>query len=142
MSGEEPARGLIDTNIVIQLARLDPTDLPEALVISTVTLAELSAGPHHTDDPLERARRISVLQHAESTFDPLPFDADAARAFGRVAAAVLAAGRKPRRRIADLMIASIAAVNDLPLYTTNPDDFAGLDGLLDVVAVRPPRTPA
>ncbi|MFD0747489.1 hypothetical protein ACFQ1L_41010 [Phytohabitans flavus] len=82
------------------------------------------------------------MQHAESTFDPLPFDADAARAFGRVAAAVLAAGRKPRRRIADLMIASIAAVNDLPLYTTNPDDFAGLDGLLDVVAVRPPRTPA
>lgn len=92
MSGER-RRGLVDTNVVVHLAALDPAVLPDELVISAVTLAELSAGPHHTDDPAERARRVNVLQHAEATFDPLPFDAEAARAFGRVSAAVRAAGR-------------------------------------------------
>jgi len=129
---------LIDTNIVVHLAALDPSQLPDEMVISAVTLAELSAGPHHAADTAERARRMSVLQHAEATFDPLPFDADAARAFGLVSAAVLAAGRKPRRRLADLMIAAIAVTNQLPVYTTNPADFAGLDGLLSVVAVARP----
>jgi predicted nucleic acid-binding protein len=138
VSGEPRTRGLIDTNIVVHLAALDPACLPDEMVLSAVTLAELSAGPHHTDDPAERARRTSVLQHAEATFDPLPFDADAARMFGMICAAVLAAGRKPRRRLADLMIASIAAVNRVPLYTTNPDGFLGLDDLLTVVAVRRP----
>lgn len=136
MSGETRTRGLIDTNIVIQLAALDPAQLPDDMVLSAVTLAELSAGPHHTDDPAERARRTSVLQHAEATFDPLPFDGEAARAFGLVAAAVLAADRKPRSRLADLMIASIAAVHQLPLYTTNPADYVGLNDLVTVNAVR------
>jgi predicted nucleic acid-binding protein len=138
VSGETRTRGLIDTNIVIHLAALNLVELPDEMVISAVTLAELSAGPHHTDDAAERARRTSVLQHTEATFDPLPFDAEAARAFGLVSAAVLTAGRKPRRRLADLMIASVAVVNRLPLYTTNPDDFAGLEKLLTVVAVRRP----
>lgn len=138
MNGEH-ARGLIDTNIVIYLPRLTARQLPAEMVISAVTLAELSAGPHHTDDPAERARRTSLLQHTEATFDPLPFDADAARAYGQIAAAVLAIGRTPRRRIADLMIASVAAVHQLPLYTTNPSDFVGLDELVTVVAVPRPR---
>jgi predicted nucleic acid-binding protein len=132
------ARGLIDTNIVIHLAALDPALLPDEMVISAITLAELSAGPHHTDDPVERARRTSILQHTEATFDPLPFDAEAARTYGLMTAAVLAAGRTPRRRIADLMIASVAAANRLPLYTANPADFAGLDQLVNVVAVPRP----
>lgn len=140
MSGEPSTRGLVDTNIVIHLADLDAAELPEELVISTVTLAELSAGPHHADDPLERSRRIGILQHAESTFEPLPFDKEAARAFGQVSAAVLAAGRKPRRRTPDLMIASIAITNRLPLYTINPDDFRGLDELLEVIPVRRPES--
>ena len=94
MTGDAPRpRGLIDTNIVIRLGALDPAELPDELVISAVTLAELSAGPHHADNPGERARRMSVLQHAEATFDPLPFDAEAARAFGLISSAVLAAGR-------------------------------------------------
>jgi predicted nucleic acid-binding protein len=131
-------RGLIDTNIVIHLAALDPAELPDEMVLSAVTLAELSAGPHHTDDPAERARRTSVLQHAEATFEPVPFDADAARTFGLVCAAVLASGRKPRGRLADLMIASIAVVYRLPLYTTNPHDFVGLEELVTVKAVRRP----
>jgi predicted nucleic acid-binding protein len=138
VSGETQGRGLIDTNVVIHLAALDDKHLAGEMVISAVTLAELSAGPHHTDDPAERARRMSVLQHTEATFEPLPFDTEAARTFGLVSAAVVAAGRKPRRRIADLMIASIAITNRLPLYTTNPSDFAGLDKLATVVAVPRP----
>ncbi|QGN47566.1 PIN domain-containing protein [Micromonospora sp. WMMC415] len=138
VSGDAASRGLVDTNVVIHLAALDLAELPEEMVISAVTLAELSAGPHHADDRTERARRMSVLQHAEATFDPLPFDAEAARAFGMVTGAVLATGRTTRRRIADLMIASIAYANGLALYTTNPTDFVGLD---DLVTVRPVRRP-
>lgn len=113
------------------------------MVISAVTLAELSAGPHHdhADDPAERARRVSVLQHVEATFEPLPFDADAARAFGLMSAAVLASGRQTRRRLADLMIAAVAMVARIPLYTTNPDDFRGLEHLLTLVPVRRPAVP-
>lgn len=131
--------GLLDTNVVIHLPRLDGSVLPDEMVISAITLAELSAGPHHTDDAVERAKRIGVLQHAEATFDPLPFDAEAARTFGSISAAVLAYGRRPRRRIADLMIASIAASNRLPLFTTNPGDFAGLGDLVRIAPVRRPR---
>jgi predicted nucleic acid-binding protein len=138
-SGESPTRGLIDTNLVIHLAALDPRQLPDELVICAVTLAELSAGPHHSDDSAERARRTSVLQHAEAVFEPLPFDAEAARAFGLVSAAVLASGRHPRR-LADLMIASVAIVSQIPLYTTNPNDFHGLDDLLTIHAVTRPAT--
>jgi predicted nucleic acid-binding protein len=108
------------------------------MVISAVTLVELSAGPHHASDLAERARRMSVLQHAESTFEPLPFDTEAARALGMISAAVLAAGRTPRRRIADLMIASTAVANRLPLYTTNAGDFIGLGDLMAVIAVPRP----
>jgi predicted nucleic acid-binding protein len=138
--GDLPIRGLIDTNIIVHLAALDPTHLPDEMVISAVTLAELSAGPHHAVDPVERARRTSVLQHAEATFDPLPFDAEAARAFGIICAAVLATGRTPRRRIADLMIAATAIVSGIPLYTTNPDDFTGLGHILNIKPVKRPPT--
>lgn len=137
------ARGLLDTNVIIDLPLIDPVQLPEEMVISAVTVAELSAGPHHTNDPAERARRMVILQHAEATFQPLPFDMEPARAYGLVCAAVLAAGRKPRGRVVDLLIASVAVANWLPLYTTNPDDFVGLDGLLSVIPVirRPAGAP-
>jgi predicted nucleic acid-binding protein len=79
-----------------------------------------------------------VLQRAESEFDPLPFGVEAARIYGRVIAAVIAAGRKPRRRTTDLMIASVAIAEGLPLYTTNPDDFSRLDRLLTVMPVTRP----
>lgn len=135
-----PAKGhgLLDTNILILRRQLDPAELPPLMSISAITLAELSAGPHHTEDRRERARRLDLLQRVESAFDPLPFDAEAARAFGQVCAAVLAAGRKTRGRISDLMIASVAIANRLPLYTTNPGDFDGLDELLTVVPVTHP----
>ena len=149
MTAEGYSRGLLDTSIMILRGWIDAAELPAEVAISAVTLAELSAGPHHVrrrddggdDEHAERARRLDVLQRAESEFDPIPFDAEAARIYGRVTAAVIAAGRKPRHRIADLMIASIAIAEDLPLFTTNPDDFAGLEHLLPIVAVTRPDPP-
>jgi len=129
-------RGIIDTSVVIDLERIDLGSLPSALAISAVTLAELAAGPHATEDPAERARRQDRLQRTEATFEPLPMDRGVARAYGRVYAAVRAAGRQAgRRRSFDLMIAATALANDLPLYTRNPDDFVGVGVLLEVVVV-------
>lgn len=127
-------RGLLDTSVVIDLARIAANDLPRESAISTLTLAELAAGPHATTDRDERARRQQRLQWAEATFDPLPFDLDAARAFGLIFAAAPRAGRRSRRRVVDLMIASVAVANDLPLYTRNADDFRGLGKLVKIVA--------
>jgi predicted nucleic acid-binding protein len=131
-------RGLADTNILIYLERLSAEQLPAELLTSAVTLAELSAGVHQTEDVAERGRRIARVQRVEATFSPLPFDDEAARQYGVIAAGVIAAGRKPRRREADLMIASVAAANQLPLFTTNPDDFRGLDGIVTIVSVPRP----
>lgn len=136
MPEPRPPRGLVDTSVVIDLDGLDAEDLPLQLAVSAVTMAELAAGPHATRDPFERARRQERLQRAEATFDPLPFDAAAARAYGRVWAAASAAGRKARgRRAVDLMIAATALAAEIPLYTRNPDDFTSLSALLEVVAV-------
>lgn len=137
----DETHGLLDTDILILRRGIDPSELPAAMSISAVTLAELSAGPHHTSDARERARRLDVLQRAEAEFDPLPFDAEAARVFGRVSAAALAVGRSSRRRISDLMIASVAISNHLPLFTANPRDFDGLDDLLAVMPVTRPSAP-
>ena len=130
------SRGLVDTSVVIDLGSIDEEHLPQELAISALTMAELAAGPHATDDPEERARRQERLQRAEATFDPLPFDQPAARAYGRVYAAVAAAGRKARgARAVDLLIAATAVAVEVPLYTRNPSDFDALDGLLTVVPV-------
>ena len=147
MSVRDHAQGLLDTNIVILREWIDPAELPDEMAISAVTLAELSAGPHlirsATENPgypehEERARRMEVLQRAEAEFDPIPFGPEAARAYGRVVAAVAAVGRSPRRRVADQQIAAIALAEDLPLYTTNSDDFAGLAKLITLVEVTRP----
>jgi predicted nucleic acid-binding protein len=130
------ARGLIDTSVVIDLDVIEPGDLPVELMVSAITMAELAAGPHATADPAERARRQDRVQRVEATFDPIPVDAAVARAYGRVYAAVAAGGRKARgRRAIDLLIAATALVAGLPLYTRNPDDFAGLENLLQIVPV-------
>ena len=109
--GGPPQQGLLDTSILVVRRWINPAELPDEMAISAVTLAELSAGPHQVrpngeqdlyDEHEERARRTEALQRAESEFDPVPFDTEAARVYGRVPAAVVAAGRKPRRRIADL----------------------------------------
>jgi predicted nucleic acid-binding protein len=122
--------------VLIDVERLDPAQLPLELAISAISMAELAAGPHATADPAERARRQDRLQRAEATFEALPVDAAVARAFGRVYAAIHSAGRKARgRRAMDLLIAATAIAAGLPLYTRNPDDFANLGELLDIVAV-------
>lgn len=136
MADSRRSRGLIDTSVVIDLDRIAPADLPQELAVSAITMAELAAGPHATTEPAERARRQDRLQRAEATFDPLPVDVDVARAYGRIYAMVAGSGRKARgRRTVDLLIAATALAADLPLYTRNPDDFAGLSDLLEVVAI-------
>lgn len=136
MAEEPRSRGLVDTSVVIDLDRISAGDLPGEIAIAAVTLAELAAGPHATEDSTERARRQDRLQRAEATFDPIPFDAEAARAYGRVYAQVAAAGRKARgRRAVDLLIAATALATELPLFTRNPSDFDGLGALIEVTAV-------
>lgn len=133
-----PRRGILDTSTVILLPRLtDPGVLPDEPLITTITLAELSVGPLVASSARERAARQAHLQQAESDFDPLPFDARAARAFGRVAASLRRSGRKPAARSYDAMIAAIALANELPIYTCNPSDFRGIAGL-QVIAVAAP----
>jgi hypothetical protein len=130
------ARGLLDTSIIIDLDRLGAAQLPVEAAISAITMAELAAGPHATKDPDERARRQDRLQRAEAAFDPLPFDGEASRAYGRVYAAVLASGRKARgARAVDLLIAAAACGAGLPLYTRNPDDFRALAGIIEIIGV-------
>lgn len=131
----EPTRGLLDTSVLVDHHRVNAGELPDESAIAAVTLAELAAGPHATGDPEERARRQDRLQWAAATWDALPFDEAAARSYGRVFAATRAAGRSGRARLADLLIASTALSNGLPLYTRNAKDFAGLERLLKVVAV-------
>jgi hypothetical protein len=135
---ERLARGLLDTSVVIDLEHLDPAVLPVAVALSAITMAELAAGPHATEDVDERGRRQDRLQRAEAAFDPLPFDNEAARAYGRIyaAVAVAAAGRKARgARAEDLLIAATALGAGLPLLTRNPGDFRALDGLVEVIEV-------
>lgn len=122
--------GLLDTSTLLLLNRLpDAGVLPEVPLISALTLAELSAGPLVTSDEEERGGRLAHVQQAEADFDPLPFDAAAARAFGRVAASLRRAGRKRSARAIDALIAATAIAQDLPLYTCNPADFEGIEGL-------------
>jgi tRNA(fMet)-specific endonuclease VapC len=130
--------GLLDTSTLILVPRLrDPSQLPKHPVISAITLAELSVGPLVAETDAERAARQAHLQQAEADFDPLPFDAKAARSFGRVAASLRRSGRKTSARSYDAMIAAVALANELPLFTCNPEDFAGIDGLTLVPVPHP-----
>ena len=139
---ERHERGVLDTSTLILLPRIqDERLLPVEPLITAVTLAELSVGPLLAKSDEERAARQSHVQQAESDFDPLPFDVAAARAFGRVALAVRRSGRAVKPRAYDVMIAATALANGLPLYTCNPKDFTGIDGLT-VVAVPVPSTPS
>lgn len=136
MAEGRPEVGLLDTSVVVDLGAMPPDVLPPRVAISSLTLAELAAGPHAAQDPVERARRQDLVQRAEAAFEPIPFDAAAARAYGRVYAAVLGTGRKARgARAVDLLIAASALANDLPLFTRNGRDMEGVRDLLTVVDV-------
>ena len=127
--------GVLDTSAVIALPTLGSSEvLPDVPLITTVTLAELSVGPLVATDTTEQARRQAMLQQVEADFEPLPFDAAAARAFGLVAADLRRAGRKTSARLYDAMIAAIALSRGLPVYTCNASDFSAISGL-DVVPI-------
>lgn len=130
------SRGLLDTSVLVELDALDAYRLPDEMAIAAVSLAELAAAPHATADVSERARRQERLQRVESTFHALPFDTAAARAYGRIYAAIANAGRKPRgQRAVDLFIAATALAAGLPIYTRNAADFAGLADLVEVISI-------
>ncbi|MBB2909767.1 hypothetical protein FHS43_001013 [Streptosporangium becharense] len=133
------SQGLLDTDILILRAGIDFDEPPDEMMISAITTAELSVGVLVASGPQELAQRMKILQTVEAEFDPLPFDDAAAREYGRLWTAVMASGRKPRPRTADLMIACVAIANRLPLYTCNPKDFKGLDHLVAVIPVTRPR---
>jgi predicted nucleic acid-binding protein len=132
----ERERGVLDTSVVVDIAVIDATLLPRECAIATITLAELSAGLHAVSDSTTRAARQEVLQYVESSFQSVPFDSDAARAYGRIYAAVLRKGRKPRGgRAVDFLIAATALSRALPLFTRNAADFQSLAQLMDIVPV-------
>ncbi len=131
----EPTRGLLDTSVVIDHDLIDSKSLPDESAISAITLAELAAGPHATEDKDERARRQDRLHWATATWDPMPFDAEAARLYGRMFAASRAAKQSSRSRLADLLIASTAAASSLPLYTRNPADFTAVKQIVKIIRI-------
>lgn len=129
--------GVLDTSTVVVADRLAPETLPQEPLITAITLAELSIGPLVTNDETERTQRQMLLQRVESTFEPLPFDTSAARAFAGVASSLRRAGRKTTARTFDALIAATAIANGLAVYTCNPNDFHGIAGLT-VVAIPHP----
>jgi toxin FitB len=134
VSGRIPS-GVLDTSAYVDLAVLAPADLPEVPELTAVTVAELHQGVAVAPDAAERAARTELLAAAVAEFDPLPFDAAATARYGTLVALTLAAGRSPRPRRLDLMIAAVASVRGLPLITRNPADLDHLGDALTVVAV-------
>ena len=132
---ESQVVGVLDTCTYIDLDVIDPDVLPEYPELTAVTLAELHQGVAMARDAAARAARTEVLGAAVTDFEPLPFDGDAAARYGTLVALVMSAGRDPRPRRLDLMIAAIASSRGLPLYTRNAADFKGLDDVLTVRAV-------
>ncbi|WP_157250361.1 type II toxin-antitoxin system VapC family toxin [Nonomuraea typhae] len=126
---------MIDTCVVIDLVEIPIEDLPRISEITAVTLAELHQGVAMAKSATARAIRIETLEQAVMDFDPLPFDTEAAARYGSLVTLTLAAGRDPRSRRLDLMIAAVASSRGLPLYTRNTDDFVGLESLVTVVSI-------
>lgn len=127
--------GVLDTCTYLDLGQLDPQKLPLTSEITAITLAELNQGVAMAKNPVTRAERSEQLGAAIVEFDPLPFDEAAATRYGTLVALTIAAERDPRPRRMDLLIAAIASVNDLPLYTRNSADFEGLESMLEIIAL-------
>lgn len=125
-------RAVLDTSVIIgtDVGRLDGE-----LAISSVTLAELHFGvlvAAESSIRAERLRRLTILQRQ---FDALPVDDAVAASYGQIAATVAAAGRQPRARTMDLLIAATAHAHSARVYTRNAADFAGIEALVEVVPV-------
>jgi predicted nucleic acid-binding protein len=132
---ERPQSGVLDTSAYIDLDLLDGADLPAVPKLTAITLAELHQGVAMAKDPADKVARMEKLEAAVADFEPLPFDGDAAVRYGTLVTLTMAAGRRPRPRRIDLMIAAIASAQGLPLYTRNSDDFKGLERAVTVRAV-------
>ncbi|MCK9872171.1 type II toxin-antitoxin system VapC family toxin [Nocardiopsis dassonvillei] len=132
---DRPDRGVLDTCVFIDLGEIDPVGLPRFPDITSITMAELNQGVAMAKDPVARAQRTEKLQAAVVDFSPLPFDGEAAARYGTLVALTLAANRDPKPRRLDLMIAAVASLHGLPLYTRNADDFVGLDSVVRVIPV-------
>jgi predicted nucleic acid-binding protein len=127
--------GVLDTCTYIDLGQLDPVFLPEVPEITAITMAELQQGVAMAKNAITRAARTELLGTAMVDFDPLPFDGEAAARYGMLVALTNEAKRDPRPRRLDLMIAAIASTHNLPLFTRNSDDFAGLEDMVTVIPV-------
>lgn len=125
-------KALLDTSVLIAT---DVPPLAGELAISAASLAELHFGVMVTSDPTVRAERLRRLSELQRTFDALPVDDDVAVSYGQLAAAAATSGRQPRSRVMDLLIAATAHAHGARLYTRNADDLAGLDHLIEIVAV-------
>ena len=127
--------GVLDTSTYIDLDLLHPEVLPDFPGLTTITMAELHHGVVAARDATTRTARTAQVAAAIVEFDPLPFDRQAATRYGSLVGLTVAAGRSPRSRELDLMIAAIASCHGLPLYTRNPKDFVGLEQLVEVIEV-------
>ncbi|WP_051027594.1 type II toxin-antitoxin system VapC family toxin [Nocardia higoensis] len=127
--------GMLDTCVLIDINTIDAAVLPVRAEISAITVAELGLGIALATTPEQLALRTERMLEVEHSFDPLPFTPAAARRFTSMAKLVAASERSPKPRKADLMIAAVASVNDLPLFTRNAVDFRGIEKLLTVVPV-------
>ena len=125
-------RAVLDTSVLIAV---DVTELEGELAISAASIAELHFGVLVAGDDAVRAERLRRLSHLQRTFDPLPIDDRVAASYGQLAAALVHAGRTPRSRPMDLLIAATAHAHDARLYTRNAADLVGIDHLIDVAAV-------
>jgi predicted nucleic acid-binding protein len=125
-------RGILDTSVLIAE---DVVPLPGELAISIVSIAELQFGVLVAKTPEAQALRLARLSAVQRRFDPLPVDEAVADSYARLAAAVVRAGRQPRARTMDLLIAATSLAHSAVVYTRNPGDFAGLDDLVEVVSM-------
>jgi len=123
-------KAILDTSLLIAT---DVEPLEGELAISAASLAELHFGVLVTADPAVRAERLRRLSLLQRTFDALPVDDDVAISYGQLAAAVVAAGRQPRSRVMDILIAATAHAYVARLYTRNPSDLAGIENLVEIV---------
>jgi predicted nucleic acid-binding protein len=128
-------RVLLDTSVVIDPPAAGLASVADLAAISAITVAELEYGVDAAKDPLERQRRRRRLQAIADVMEVLAFDVDTAQSYGMMANLVRTAGRDPRPRRLDLLIAATAERHGLSLATRNPDDFRHLERVLHVVPV-------
>lgn len=125
-------RAILDTSVLVAN---DVAPLEGELAISAAALAELQFGVLVTTDAAVRAERLRRLSEFQRRFSALPVDEAVATSYGQLAAAVVAAGRQPRSRVMDLLIAATAHAHAARLYTRNAQDLLGIEHLVDIVEV-------